>query len=471
VSLHNGLYEWSRWIWPLAANHLWQATIFASLLFIAARPLKRGPAHTRYTLWLAASLKFALPSAVLIFVGSLLGLNMKGWAAWNSATAHTAPLISQVAEPLLPASLSSPASDAALFSQAVAPHNELYCAMTLTWAAGFMVCLGLWSFRRRRLAERLRTGKIVTDGREAEALRRVATRFGARFESRFGVRFGSMGMPKLLLLPGATEPGVWRTWAPVVALPEDLSSHLSDSELEAVLVHELVHVSRRDNLISNLQMLLCSVLWFHPLIWLIDRRALTERERSCDERVIQLGMACNTYAASLLKVVRFCSGWRMAGVSSATVSNIQTRLSAIIADRSVRTGALRSRLAISAVGAAVFSFSLATGILGQSVQSRSFGASCPGIAPASDLVAVPRADLPSTPVSETPSSDAGLSESGAAPVQNCSPQPDRPDLSPDISKLADQAGCKATRAATRSESRAEERALKRARTCSHVRAI
>jgi bla regulator protein blaR1 len=375
MSLHEVLYEWSRWIWPLALSHLWQATIFSTLVFLAARSLRSGPARTRHAIWLAASLKFALPSAALICLGAQLGLNINGWSAWSSAAAKSAPLITQVADPILSAATAAPTGNVVLANnRAAVPHNELYCVMTLIWAAGCLFFLGLWSYRRYQFSRLLKTGRIATTGREAEALRRVQ------------VRFGSVRVWRLILLPGTTEPGVWRSWAPVVALPEDLATHLTDHELEAVLIHELVHVSRRDNLISNLQMLLCCVFWFHPMVWLIDRRLLNERERTCDEKVIEMGTASTTYAASLLKVVRFCSGWRMAGVSSATGSNIQSRLSTIIASKCHNRPNVHNRLIVSVIAAAVVLFSLATGILGHSGVMSSAARRYPMMGPADGTV-------------------------------------------------------------------------------------
>jgi TonB family protein len=93
-----------------------------------------------------------------------------------------------------------------------------------------------------------------------------------------------------------------------------------------VLTHELFHVKRFDNLLGSFQMFICCIFWFHPLVWLIDRRLIEERESMCDERVILSGAAPEAYAAGLWKVVQFGFGWPVEGVSRAAGANFRRRI-------------------------------------------------------------------------------------------------------------------------------------------------
>jgi len=128
-------------------------------------------------------------------------------------------------------------------------------------------------------------------------------------------------------------------------LPESIGEHLNDSELEAIMLHELVHVQRRDNLIGNLQMAVVTLLWFHPLVWYVSRRLISEREQACDERVLTVVGAPETYASSILKVVRFSFGWKVAGVSGAgTGSNLRRRIKNIMSSNNAKPSAACSRL-------------------------------------------------------------------------------------------------------------------------------
>src|SRR5205085_219803 len=97
-NLHQSLAEWSRWGWPLLANHLWQATLFAVLVWFAALWLKRGPARARHALWLIASIKFLLPSALLLFFAKQCGLDFSWFARTTAPAERSADFIFQVVE-------------------------------------------------------------------------------------------------------------------------------------------------------------------------------------------------------------------------------------------------------------------------------------------------------------------------------------------------------------------------------------
>ena len=52
------------------ANHLWQSTVFAAAAGVLAVLFRHNRAQVRYWIWLAASVKFLVPCAALIALGS-----------------------------------------------------------------------------------------------------------------------------------------------------------------------------------------------------------------------------------------------------------------------------------------------------------------------------------------------------------------------------------------------------------------
>jgi TonB family protein len=299
MTSHQMLAEWSLWFWPVFANHLWQATLFALAVWIAA--LWLGRARTRQIVWMMAFAKFFLPSASLFLLARGFGLNLSWPTRTEMIAATDAQVLLQIAEPVAQ-------------SDAAAGHTEVYCVLTALWLAGVAVCFARWGWRRRRFSAVALAGERVEAGREAEMLEDLKSRLNV------GRRVG------LVVSSNFAEPGVWRALRPLIVLPRGLAEHLSDGELESLLKHELFHVKRLDNLFGSLQMFICCLFWFHPLVWLIDRRMIEERELMCDERVILSGAAPDAYAASLWKVVQFGFGWPVEGVSRATGSNLKRRI-------------------------------------------------------------------------------------------------------------------------------------------------
>src|ERR1700689_159188 len=77
-------------------NHLWQSTLFAAIAGLATLGFRKNRAQVRYWLWFSASLKFFIPLALLMSLGSRL---QWGPAANVAAPPAVSIAIEQVAEP------------------------------------------------------------------------------------------------------------------------------------------------------------------------------------------------------------------------------------------------------------------------------------------------------------------------------------------------------------------------------------
>ncbi len=86
---------------------------------------------------------------------------------------------------------------------------------------------------------------------------------------------------------------------PVILLPFAAMNQLSAEQFEAILLHELAHIRRNDYLLNILQMVLDTILFFNPFAWWITKNIREEREKSCDEMVLQLSDPFH-YARALL---------------------------------------------------------------------------------------------------------------------------------------------------------------------------
>jgi beta-lactamase regulating signal transducer with metallopeptidase domain len=418
---HRILAEWSQWIWPLVADHLWQTTLFALMAWGAARLLRRMTARVRYFIWLIALVKFLLPSALLILALERIGLDL---TFTSPATRTGVEIVSRIAQPILPIVGQTAIRAVEPIAGASRPtgeeHRELYCLLSLVWAVGAAIIATRWLIRRWRFRLLLRSGVEITTGREAVAFNRARSWLLPHREI------------ELMAVPGLQDLGVWRIWRPIVLLPDGLAERLSDRELEAIMMHELVHVMRSDNLKDTWRMLFCSLFWFHPLIWVIDRELLAEREFICDEDVIRYGGDAKTYAASLWKVAQYGFGWNFAGISRAAGATLSRRIKLML-DAEVRTklslwgrvmaGTAICGLSIFAIAMAVFTRSdvsaakLETRVL---LEER-----LPGIAPEPDKL--PPVTAPSPPKAK-PQIAAPVAEITAPTSPGESHQDKRPGL-------------------------------------------
>jgi hypothetical protein len=132
--------------------------------------------------------------------------------------------------------------------------------------------------------------------------------------------------------------------------PEGVSERLEDAHLETILAHEVWHVRRRDNLSSAIHMAVEALFWFHPLVWWLGAQLLEERERACDEAVVELGSDREIYAESILKICEFCVESPLACVSGVTGADLKKRMAHIMNASIVRKLDFSRKLLLSAAG-------------------------------------------------------------------------------------------------------------------------
>ncbi|MFN0053907.1 MAG: M56 family metallopeptidase [Planctomycetales bacterium] len=117
-------------------------------------------------------------------------------------------------------------------------------------------------------------------------------------------RLGVRRRVRLVVTASRIGPAVVGLWRPAILLPEAIVDHKSANDLEPILVHELIHIRRGDLWTGLVQVLAQGVWWFHPLVWLANRRATRAAELCCDEAAVaELGCDPARYARSLLDVL------------------------------------------------------------------------------------------------------------------------------------------------------------------------
>ena len=147
-----------------------------------------------------------------------------------------------------------------------------------------------------------------------------------------------------------------------IVLPQDCSAW-THSKLEIVLAHELAHVERRDILWHLVMRIACCVAWFNPLIWRAAKSAFAERERACDDRVLQSGVAATAYGQTLVEIAAGITGrfHALSGIVSIAEPPLQLRLRSIL-DNTILRDPMQNRTWI-AFASSFIACSFALGII------------------------------------------------------------------------------------------------------------
>ncbi len=79
-----------------------------------------------------------------------------------------------------------------------------------------------------------------------------------------------------------TSPFVYGLFLPKIYVPY----HMDEESLKFVLLHENIHIKRRDHWTKAIAFFILSVYWFHPLVWLSYTLLSKDIEMACDEQVV-----------------------------------------------------------------------------------------------------------------------------------------------------------------------------------------
>ncbi|MCZ6915427.1 MAG: M56 family metallopeptidase [Gemmatimonadetes bacterium] len=183
----------------------------------------------------------------------------------------------------------------------------------------------------------------------------------------------------------AITPMTWGFRNPCVLLPRE-AANWSLMRRRDVLLHELAHVRRNDYLTQLIARYACAVYWLNPFVWLAARQMRLERERACDDTVLNAGTRPSEYANHLLQIARSLKAARctaFATVAMARPSQLTGRLLDVLDEtRSRRTVSGRASMVSWMVAAAIV-LPLACVQPAQSTETPPAGAPVEGPAPVS----------------------------------------------------------------------------------------
>ena len=262
-------------------------------------------------------------------------------------------------------------------------HEQLASLHWTTWLFGIW-CLGLLVILTRLMIAHIgaimlvRKGQLVHDDDWHLLTESIQERLGISHIVR--LRYSSWTTVPMSV-------GILKSY---IVLPVT-ADEWNEEQRRTVLVHELAHIKRKDCLLHLLTQVTSALYWFNPLVWVASWQLRIERERACDDIVLEYGIDPSAYAETLLQTARSMkrAEWStVAAVSMARHSQLEGRLLSILDPRRRRSlGRMSTVLAIAVVACVAIPLAILTPVQAQEAPQEEWAARAP------EAVKVPEMDI------------------------------------------------------------------------------
>jgi beta-lactamase regulating signal transducer with metallopeptidase domain len=166
-------------------------------------------------------------------------------------------------------------------------------------------------------------------------------------------------------------PVVMGVLKPVILLPLGLLSHLPADEIEAILLHELAHIKRRDYFMNLLQSFAETIFFFNPALMWLSSMIREERENCCDDIAISITNSKTKFINALIAFQEYHFSTPSYTVGFPGRKNqLLNRVKRIISDRNKTLNATEKSLLTFGMGIFIlFSFAAAKKISPATIDS------------------------------------------------------------------------------------------------------
>lgn len=176
--------------------------------------------------------------------------------------------------------------------------RQAVVAVDMAWAIGACLVLGR-GFAGLPALVWLQQSATAPSAALRETFERLCTRLGVQGAT-------------LRLSSAISGPCVVGAVRVIVYLPISATTSLDAGQIEAILVHELAHVMRRDFAWNVVRRFVEAALFFHPVVWRLSRDIDLFQELACDDVVIADRRAPLAYAEALVRLAELAGARKTA---------------------------------------------------------------------------------------------------------------------------------------------------------------
>ena len=164
-------------------------------------------------------------------------------------------------------------------------------SVLVVWAVGTTLLLVRVSLGWTRMARILKQAQPVENTELRQAFEQACAAVGHTRAIE----------PKFVVSDSVSGPIAAGIFGGTVVLPRHLVDRVDTANLANVLVHEVAHVARRDQIVVLIQNLVAALYWPHPLVKMLNRELAKAREEVCDNFVLA-GIEAPAYSRTLLSL-------------------------------------------------------------------------------------------------------------------------------------------------------------------------
>ncbi|MGL6225631.1 MAG: M56 family metallopeptidase [Thermoguttaceae bacterium] len=246
-----------------------QSTVLLGLALLCSRFITRIPRKSHFLLLLGVIASFLAPSLSTYIACQNAGLLQsslvsKGfaWSIWENGSNGSAVLL----------------------------FGKTLCSGILLLGSIIFFLLLLWG--------------VVNSRRIMFHAKPLADRESQEILLFYAKKMQHLAQPVLFTSQSIQSPTIW-SWSlhPAIVLPEQLLERLSKQERDAVFLHEIAHLIRRDHWCTLLVQMLGLFLFWNPLYWIALRELQFQADVACDLLALSTDrISPEQYSAVLLKL-------------------------------------------------------------------------------------------------------------------------------------------------------------------------
>ncbi len=166
-------------------------------------------------------------------------------------------------------------------SNSQSAHNEvsvmnpdIELVLALIWLVGMLLLTFIFTVSGLSFSRRLKNAERIPD-----------TLLPIFIQNYTQKQSGTIGF---YISSNISSPCMKGIITPTIYLPRKIFEHADKQQLTHILMHEIGHVKRRDNVLNVLIVAVTTINWFNPVLWYAMKLYNLDREVSCDAYALEI---------------------------------------------------------------------------------------------------------------------------------------------------------------------------------------